>query len=62
MVERAAVFLATVTIGCEVGEEDYIVQKKGKGPNKRSAELAACKMVLKAIDNYKESSCNMLGS
>ena len=53
MVERAAVFLATVTIGCEVGGENYIVQKKGKGPNKRSAELAACKMVLKAIDNYK---------
>ena len=51
--ERAAVFLATVTIAYEDGGEDYIVQKKGKGSNKRSAELAACKMVLKAIDNYK---------
>ena len=45
--------MATVTIGYEVGGEDHVVQKKGKGLNKRSAELAACKMVLKSIDNYK---------
>ena len=53
VVEQDAVFLATVTIGYEVGGEGYIVQKKGKGPNKRSAELAACKMVLKAVGNSK---------
>ena len=53
MVEQDAFFLATVTIGYEVGEEDHIVQNKGKGLNKRSAELAACKMVLKAVGNSK---------
>ena len=53
MVEQDAVFLATVTIGYEDGGEDHIVQKKGKGANKRSAELAACKMVLKAIESSK---------
>ena len=53
MVERDAFFLATVTIGYEDGLGDYIVQKMGKGPNKRSAELAACKMVLKAVGNSK---------
>ena len=53
MVEQDAVFLATVTIGYEVGGEDHVVQKKGKGLNKRSAELAACKMVLKAVGNSK---------
>ena len=53
VVEQDAVFLAIVTIGYEVGGEDYIVQKKGKGLNKRSAELAACKMVLKAVGNSK---------
>ena len=51
--EQDAVFLATVTIGYEDEGEDYVVQKKGKGLNKRSAELAACKMVLKAIESSK---------
>ena len=53
VVEQDAFFLATVTIGYEVGGEDHVVQKKGKGLNKRSAELAACKMVLKAVGNSK---------
>ena len=53
VLEQDAFFLATVTIGYEVDGEDHVVQKKGKGPNKRSAELAACKMVLKAVGNSK---------
>ena len=51
VVQQDAIFLATVTITFEVGGEDRKVQKRGKGLNKRNAELAACKMVLKSLDS-----------
>ena len=50
-VKQDPIFLATVTIIFEVGGEERQVQKRGKGLNKRNAELAACKMVLKSLDN-----------
>ena len=53
VVQQDAIFLATVTIIFEVGGEDREMQKRGKGLNKRNAELAACKMVLKSMDDIK---------
>ena len=51
VVQQDAIFLATVTIIFEVGGEDREMQKRGKGLNKRNAELAACKMVLKSMED-----------
>ena len=51
VVQQDAIFLATVTIIFEVDGEEHKVEKKGKGLNKRNAELAACKMVLKSVEN-----------
>ena len=50
VVQQDAIFLATVTIIFEEKDgEEVKVQKRGKGLNKRNAELAACKMVLKSM-------------
>ena len=51
VVQQDAIFLATVTIIFEVDGEELKVQKRGKGLNKRNAELAACKMVLKSMED-----------
>ena len=51
--QQDAVFFATVTVVFEVGGDVRKVQKRGKGLNKRNAELAACKMVLKSMENSR---------
>jgi len=51
VVQQDAIFLATATITFKVGGEEQKVQRRGKGHNKRNAELAACKMVLKSMES-----------
>ena len=50
VVQQDAIFLATATITFKVGGEEQKMQRKGMGHNKRNAELAACKMVLKSME------------
>ena len=45
--------MTTATIVFKFGGEDHKVQRKGKGHSRKNAELAACKMVLKSMDDAK---------
>ena len=53
VVQQDATFFATATITFKVGGEEQKVQRRGKGLNKRNAELAACKMVLKSMESIE---------
>ena len=53
VVQQDTIFVATATIVFRFGGEDHKVQRKGKGHSRKNAELAACKMVLKSMDNTK---------